>query len=67
MLPALIQPTLPAVEQPKQVITVEPVVLPSIIEPSKNLPFIEANTKEVEVSHLKNDCIIPVFSPHCRP
>ena len=62
MLPALIQPTLPAVEQPKQVITVEPVVLPSIIEPSKNLPFIEANTKEVDVSHLKNDCIIPVFS-----
>jgi len=27
-----------------------------------NLPFIEANTKEVEMSHLKEDCIIPVFS-----
>ena len=27
-----------------------------------NLPFIEANTKEVEMSHLKDDCIIPVFS-----
>lgn len=26
------------------------------------LPFIEANTKEVELSHLKDDCIIPVFS-----
>lgn len=26
------------------------------------LPFIEANTKEVEMSHLKEDCIIPVFS-----
>ena len=25
-------------------------------------PFIEANTKEVEISHLKNDCIIPVFA-----
>ena len=35
-------------------------------EPSKpiiqNLPFIEANTKEVELSHLKEECIIPVFS-----
>lgn len=28
----------------------------------KRLPFIEANTKEVSVGHLKNDCIIPVFS-----
>ena len=27
-----------------------------------NLPFIEANTKEVEMSHLQEDCIIPVFS-----
>lgn len=27
-----------------------------------NLPFIEANTKEVEMSHLTGDCIIPVFS-----
>ena len=35
-------------------------VLP-VIEPA-NLPFIEANTKEVEMSHLKDDCIIPVFS-----
>lgn len=25
-------------------------------------PFIEANTLEVELSHLKNDCIVPVFS-----
>ena len=30
--------------------------------PVKRLPFIEANTKEVSVGHLKNDCIIPVFS-----
>lgn len=32
------------------------------IKPSKRLPFIEANTKEVSVVHLKDDCIIPVFS-----
>ena len=31
-------------------------------KPQRNLPFIEANTKEVELSHLKDDCIIPVFS-----
>ena len=31
-------------------------------ERPKRLPFIEANTKEVSVGHLKNDCIIPVFS-----
>lgn len=28
----------------------------------KRLPFIEANTKEVTIEHLKNDCIVPVFS-----
>jgi hypothetical protein len=27
-----------------------------------NLPFIEANTKEVEMAHLREECIIPVFS-----
>ena len=39
-------------------------VLPIITATEKpaNLPFIEANTKEVEMSHLKDDCIIPVFS-----
>ena len=26
------------------------------------LPFIEANTKEVSMQHLKDDCIVPVFS-----
>lgn len=28
----------------------------------KRLPFIEANTKEVTIEHLKEDCIVPVFS-----
>ena len=28
----------------------------------KTLPFIEANTKAVELSHLKHECIVPVFS-----
>ena len=26
------------------------------------LPFIEANTKEVTIEHLRNDCVVPVFS-----
>ena len=29
---------------------------------SRNLPFIEANTHEVDMRHLREDCIIPVFS-----
>ena len=29
---------------------------------AKKLPFIEANTKEVTIEHLKDDCIVPVFS-----
>ena len=28
----------------------------------QQLPFIEANTKEVSLEHLTSDCIIPVFS-----
>jgi hypothetical protein len=28
----------------------------------ENKPFIEANTQEVHLQHLKNECIIPVFS-----
>lgn len=32
-----------------------------IVKP-KSSNFIEANTKQVALSHLKNDCIIPVFS-----
>lgn len=34
-------------------------VTPSV---SKNLPFIEANTKAVTMAHLKNECVVPVFS-----
>ena len=26
------------------------------------LSFIEANTKEVTIEHLRNDCVVPVFS-----
>jgi len=32
------------------------------IEKSNAPHFIEANTKEVSFSHLKNDCVVPVFS-----
>ena len=38
---------------------------PEIIGSRRNdvkLPFIEANTKEVSIEHLKNDCVVPVFS-----
>lgn len=36
--------------------------IPSENKVYKQNPFIEANTKEVSLSSLKNDCIIPVFS-----
>ena len=39
-----------------------PVLAPQAFDEPANLPFIEANTKEVKMSHLKDDCIIPVFS-----
>ncbi len=35
---------------------------PIITSEYERKPFIEANTKEVSLSHLKQDCIIPVFS-----
>lgn len=29
---------------------------------TSRLPFIEANTKEVSIQHLREDCVVPVFS-----
>ena len=39
-------------------------VVEDIITPqfTKRLPFIEANTKEVTINHLKDECVVPVFS-----
>lgn len=51
-----------------EIIEVEPVsVQPLLVSNSTkseyvHKPFIEANTIQVEFNHLKNDCIIPVFS-----
>lgn len=33
-----------------------------IMEQPKRSPFIEANTTEVTLDHLKNECIIPTFA-----
>lgn len=33
-----------------------------VVENDDNKPFIVANTTEVQLEHLRNDCIIPVFS-----
>lgn len=57
MLPLYVQPV---EEQPKSILV--PIQsLSRELEPA-TLPFIEANTKAVSESHLKGDCIIPVFS-----
>ena len=51
------------VNQPEQIIAPAYQVIPVTQQkPINNLPFIEANTKEVEMEHLTEDCIIPVFS-----
>lgn len=38
------------------------VVVEEITKPRKVNHFIEANSVEVSLEHLKNDCVIPVFS-----
>ena len=43
----------------QDIIDVEPVLSRREV---KRLPFIEANTKEVTMEHLKDECIVPVFS-----
>ena len=54
--------------QPKKELQLNPVTPNITLESSLNKPvfkpkpFIEANTLEVELNHLKNDCIVPVFS-----
>lgn len=45
--------------QQQDVIDIEPILS---IREAKKLPFIEANTKKVTIEHLKDDCIVPVFS-----
>jgi len=54
--------------QPKEELRLNPVTPTITIESSINKsvfkpqPFIEANTIDVQLSHLRNDCIVPVFS-----
>jgi len=43
----------------QDIIDVEPVLSRREV---KRLPFIEANTKEVTMEHLKDECFVPVFS-----
>ena len=43
----------------EDIIDVEPILSRREV---KRLPFIEANTKEVTMEHLRNDCVVPVFS-----
>ena len=56
---------IPIIRKPEN-LSVAPVVSPAVVtvpqREIRNLPFIEANTKEVTLSHVKDDCIIPVFS-----
>ena len=42
--------------------TAKAVPVPNTAVSKNRLPFIEANTKEVTISHLRNECVVPVFS-----
>jgi hypothetical protein len=50
--------------QPRQELQLSPVSASTGLNKPlfKLKPFIEANTIQVQLSHLKNDCIVPVFS-----
>ena len=56
--PSRINRTL-GLSQQQDIIDVEPILSRREV---KRLPFIEANTKKVSFQHLKDDCIVPVFS-----
>jgi Domain of unknown function, B. Theta Gene description (DUF3871) len=47
--------------KPTGTVEVQNAVIP-IVTKFPNKPFIEANTQEVSLFNLKNDCVIPVFS-----
>lgn len=61
----MLAPNMTAPQEQKQSVLL-PVIIPStntsLVPTRKNLPFIEANTSEVTLDHLKSECIIPVFS-----
>lgn len=67
LLPAVIQkPLMPEAQGPKPVFLLPEKKAEGIRDvnhpTSSKLPFIEANTKAVSMSHLENECVIPVFS-----
>ena len=47
-----------------EVITPIEIIEPETLRSGRGnkLPFIEANTKEVTIEHLRNECVVPVFS-----
>lgn len=51
----------PKFEVETPVETIEAEIISSRRE-NKKLPFIEANTKEVTIEHLREECVVPVFS-----
>ena len=53
---------IPAIRQADVITTQSNRVITLPKKEVRNLPFIEANTKEASLSHITEDCIIPVFS-----
>ena len=40
----------------------EATIIEETVKPERANHFIEANTMEIDLQHLKSDCIVPVFS-----
>ena len=53
---------IPAIRQADVITTQSNRVITLPKKEVRNLPFIEANTKEASLTHITEDCIIPVFS-----
>lgn len=53
-----VKPSITLQEIPRK----QSLIIPEASLETQRLPFIEANTKEASLEHLKSDCVVPVFS-----
>ena len=59
-IPASMEDATAAEERPARIASTTPVIVPLGVRHNRH--FIEANTKPVDIAHLREDCVVPVFS-----
>ena len=59
-IPASMEDATTAEERPARIASTTPVIVPLGVRHNRH--FIEANTKPVDIAHLRDDCVVPVFS-----